>query len=233
MSIAINIRPNLLVFVPFFFLLSKEPIKYIFSLGVFCGALFSISISICNYIYHDYTLLNFLEGLKIYEKIYVTGDVGWGFNTSLFNVIKFLSKFFGISFRASLVNIIVSALMLMMISYAIYIFKKKRMYPFEFLYILASITMLGTPVFADYHLLIFISPIFFLVSTHGASFRFELSKDSLVPLIFIISCLMLSPLNYYEFQGFYVASAIKTVVAFLSCLFIFKVAGQRKDDLVV
>jgi hypothetical protein len=85
---------------------------------------------------------------------------------------------------------------------------------------LASISMLFTPVFADYHLLIFALPALFALKEEQHSTNLRSHPFSIGGMTFIASCIMLSPLNYISYSGLYITSLLKIPVALVMMYFL-------------
>jgi hypothetical protein len=221
-ALAINIRPNLIIFSPFIFWISNRHIKFIIFLFLYLGSQFFLSLLICSGLYPDYTLTNFAKALTLYKELYVIGNWGVGFNTSIFGLLKVvalaLNSIIKIDIRGVLeVLILLTGLMTIGLFFQLnYMYHKKKFNEIEFCYLLTATLMLGTTVIADYHLLIFIIPIMVIVNNYSVNLL--LKKSSV--LIFLTSCFVLSPFNYFLYAGIYFSEFLKTILVVASCVYI-------------
>lgn len=229
MAVAINMRPNLIIFAPLFFFWSKDGLKSLISLFMLSAALFGLSLLYSHAQYPDYTVGNFLKGLQIYQRMYVIGDSAFGYSSSMYTAIKYLLKLAHWTTSLSFLIKVISGFLLILVSYAAYLYYCKKLNDVEFVYLLTASTMLGTPIFADYHLFIFILPILFLLRNNADMFVMGWKKNAMPTFIFVSSCFMLSPMNYYDFNGLYVASLLKTLIVLILCFAIFNTARNRSE----
>jgi hypothetical protein len=222
-ALAINIRPNLILYVVFlYFWPSRSIIRPIIAL-VLASIIFLILLFFDNYVYPDYTLGNFLKGLEIYNNLYVSGDRGFGYSSSLLTLIKFTCKLIGLEFVANYAVKLQLAFTMVIFFYTSWVYSKKRIGDTSFLFLITALSMLGTPVFADYHLLLFIIPIFFVLKNQEADYlHLNALQKKINRIIFITCCLMLSPLNYINYEGLYALTLIKTLAAIKVTVFLLR-----------
>lgn len=197
LALAINIRPNLIIFI--FALLINDGKKIInksliFDTGIFLlfsAVIFAISLFLANILYTDYSLSNFLAGLKIYHSIYVVGDGGLAFGSSLFGALK-------AAFNFNPYLEVASALfcLALFLSFT-FLYLKRRLDKILYVFTLCGVYILGSPVVADYHLLVFFAP---LVLIHLEN---KLNNDLSTKrkIIFFTSILMLIPKNIFFIDG--------------------------------
>jgi hypothetical protein len=209
MAIAVNIRPNLAVFVPLFYFLPNRnlarPLAVLFLvLFIFIGSAYLV-----NQSYPDYTLENFLRGLQIYKEMYVIGDWGFGYSISLYTLLKLISKLFTATADFNLIILILGIGGVISLTYVYTLYGLRLIQKESLLFLLAAISMLFTPVFADYHLLIFALPAMFAVAKVADNDNKQEYVWNGNGVMFVACCIMLSPLNYIGYEGLYAAAMLK------------------------
>lgn len=194
LALAINIRPNAVFFLPFLLTLgfysgTKRAI-YCLLLAL---SIFSACLVFAHSLYPDYGLANFLKGLAIYHQEHVAGDGGDAFNSAPFIIMK---KVFGYHRIEELVGVVFS---ITIIFSGIYLLFKKSLDPMGLLFILTIAYLCGSPVFGDYHLLIFFIPIIAL------SLSFSVKQSTQIfPKCdewILLTCLFLLASKNYWFSG--------------------------------
>jgi hypothetical protein len=244
LAIAVNIRPNAVIFaVALPLVLGLKPsIKPILRFAALAVGILAVSLFTANRLYPDYTLRAFMQGLDIYKRLYVIGSMGDAFNSSLWALIKnlnpmsadfnqialcgalsvmmLLAVLWGVRQRANW--IIVAPFCLLALYAQFLICTHNSRYTFlvfsvfsVFLvgavswglwrspnrviispFILTALYCLLCPVFGDYHLLVFLTPILLVFCNYSewtANFR-------LMSVVSLASILMLAPKNYI-FEG--------------------------------
>jgi hypothetical protein len=197
LAIAVNIRPNAVIFV-FALLIAHNRPKGIGFIYFIClsSLIFLSSLFISNILYPDYTTRHFLDGLQIYHSIYVIGDGGLAYSSSLLGAFKVV---FGYSRYSELMISLIGAFVVL---YATFRLVKNNLSNTAYIFILCAIYTLCSSVFADYHLMVFFAPVMFLYldnnktpyQTSGflAQREFELV---------LFSCIFqLIPKNYYFYH---------------------------------
>jgi len=209
MAIAVNIRPNLAVFIPLFYFLPNRNI--VRPLAVLCFALFVFigSAYLVNQSYPEYTQAHFLKGLEIYKEMYVVGDWGFGYSISLYTLIKLISKLFSIKPDFNLTIFVLGICGVMSMAYVYTLYGFRLIQKESLLFLLAAISMLFTPVFADYHLLIFALPAMFAVAEVTDNNNKKEYVWTSNGMMFVACCIMLSPFNYIGYEGLYAAAMLK------------------------
>ncbi|MCX5848685.1 MAG: hypothetical protein NTW65_04480 [Deltaproteobacteria bacterium] len=197
-SIALNFRPNaLLILLALPLLLGiRESLWPAFKIGLISLLIYVLIYFIVHYIYHAYTITTFLNALAVYNNSYFAGISGLFFNSSLHGALKLLGALFEIPLiYATLMFYIFSVIILIIL--AMLVFKKKSIteyYPF----ILSSVYILLTPVAGDYHLIIFVFPLFIIYTNYDI---WKNDRNTLI-LITTSTLLLLSPKNYYFFAPY-------------------------------
>jgi hypothetical protein len=150
-----------------------------------------------NHYYSDYTIYNFLAGIKIYHDKYIIGIAGDAYNSSLFALIKLV---FGYSKAAELFCLVYSIfnMIIAIIGYQKMIFNRSN-----FVLLLCISCMFSTPIFADYHLLIFFFPLFAINFDNESLESNDYKKQEKIFnwIVFVICLLILSPKNYLISNG--------------------------------
>jgi len=221
-ALAINIRPNLVIYVTLLYFwptrsFSRPVIAIVISLLIFITTL-----ALDTHIYPDYTLYNFQRGLEIYNTLFVTGDWGFGYSSSLFTLSKFLTKILGIK----LITIYAINFQIVFTTltgiYIFWLYFKKSVCSTSFVFLITALSMLGTPIFADYHLLLFTIPAILVLMDQANKDGQNEQKTKINSIIFFTCCLMLSPLNYINYDGLYVFNLIKTLTAIFVGVYIIR-----------
>ena len=228
-AIAVNFRPNLIVYTALLYFWPCRSIARPVLSVVLAFIIFAIALFLDNYIYPNYTFDNFIKGLKIYNLLYISGDWGFGYSSSLFTLFKFIFKLIGIEFFASYaINFQIAFTMTGLVYFA-WLYNKEKIGDIVFVFLLTAISMLGTPIFADYHLLLFIIPAILVLwnrNEKNGNNNFQIKINN---IIFITCCFMLSPLNYLNFEGLYVFNLLKTLT--VSGVMIYLICKQNQHVL--
>ena len=219
LAIAVNIHPNAVIFLlalPIAFGIRKaiKPcVQFIMISCAICG----ITYLAAHRLYPDYTLDNFRKGVAIYGKIYIADGAGIRFGSSLFGLIRALNRglHVGISFPVEKgLFYIIAVLLLIAISVAYWrAFVTSRNtetgkprysqggsiidmseWPLPLAsFFLVSFYCILSPIFADYHLMVFLAPLI-LASLNKREVAGD--RSQLLTTAVIASVLMLSPKNY-------------------------------------
>lgn len=194
LALAINIRPNAVFFLPFLVTLGfYSGLKR----ATFCLLLtilvFGVCLALGHSLYPDYDFINFLRGLALYHQEHVVGDGGDAFNSAPFILMKKsfgyypIEEMFGVLF-----SIVISIT-------GLDLFFKKLLSSVKLLLILTFSYLCSSPVFGDYHLLIFFLPIIALAVNFPEKHSIESFPWS--NKIIILSCLFLLASKNYWFSG--------------------------------
>ena len=226
LAVAVNIRPNAIVFI-FAILMSKSKLKFkdiLYFIGV-VGAIFVSALWMSNLIYSDYTIDHFLSALKIYHSVYVIGDGGLAYGSSLFGSLK---QMFGAHAVAELSAAFIAGVLLLL---GIWLKIGNKISNSIFAFIISSCYALGSSVFGDYHLGVFVAPLFlyFLESRDRLAVD-EKNIDS-CELIFIYSgsLLMLVPKNYIFDHGISLQVVLNPLILLLLSILIIYYYGFYKN----
>lgn len=205
LAIMFNMRPNSLFLGLLFFVYGfKNGFKALVLAGILSIVLFTINLIIANQIYDDYTFENFTNALKIYYEMYVLGSGGNAFNNSMLSLVKFpLLAVFKImhydkSVAFDIVGIFNTIILIFGSSlgfYSLLLFMKNKINTFEVIFLITSLYVLVSSVFATYYMAIFF--VFLLIPLQMK----EVEKSRFFILIMIICVLMLSPKNYIFVRG--------------------------------
>ena len=219
-ALAVNIRPNLFLFIPIFYFWPFKAASRPLLASLVTGAICWVAFLFVNHTYSEFSINHFIQGVSIYERLYVVGDGGFAYSVSIFSFVKFLCKLMHLELQARLVNSIILLSALVLVAYATVLQHKDRLSRVEYIFILAAVNALGTPVFADYHLMIFFVTIF-LVAYDADSDPRLVGDSMMLIMIFLASVFMVSPLNYVQWHGVYVLPFLKTIVAGFAVSLIF------------
>ncbi|GEM_PF-6509586 len=186
------------------------------------AAILGTSYLAAHQLYPDYTLTNFRKGVAIYENIYISSGAGVRNGSSLFGLVRAVNRglHLKISFPNELRIFYILAMCLLFLACAALwrasirdkngvqynnaeesrgkknngrLVHDSTRWPLPLVpFFLVSFYCILSPVFADYHLLVFIAPLVL------AYFERDNSRDRsrLLAVVAIVSVLMLSPKNY-------------------------------------
>jgi len=226
-AIAINTRPNAIVFVllPFIACKPREAIKYAaFSLAL------SILIAIVSFfavhaLYAAYTLSSFSRAIGLYYVVYVIGDWGWAYGSSFFGLAKAVVRFFQCDCDLGTINRAIALTWGGTLLIAAALFKCRRIGERDLIFVLCAVYTLASSVFADYHLIVFFC--FFLIYANFGN----VAWGQLPPadkVILICAALMLAPKNYVFFQGWVSAQVLMNPIILAIGVVLVMVISIRK-----
>lgn len=219
-SLAINVRPNLVVFLPIFYFLPVKNIWRPFFLIVLAAGIFLGCLHVVNIYYPAYSIDSFFAGLSTYKSMYVYGDGGFGYSTSLYTFLKYIDKLFGLNVPLQILAALVSGISFLAFLIFTYLYSKRQITIDEFVLLLTTLGMLSTHIFADYHLLIFVLPILLMLgSKEEVTIKADVVHKHRLKL-FLFCVFMLAPVNYVESKGVYVLPFVKTLTALWVCVYI-------------
>lgn len=211
-ALAINIRPNAIIFLLAFIILDNKKIKYLLNSVVCTSFMFFSSLYFANYLYKDYNLTNFILGIKNYYNIYVIYNEGIAFGSSLLGGLKLL---YGPNAYFEFFIIILGILILISVltEYKFGLANKIMV-----IYILCSIYCLCSSVFADYHLLVFIAPIICMCPHKNNGFKCT-PHTQIIDLVILFPCLLaLSPKNYIFVKNISLQVVMNPIIILASVL---------------
>ena len=186
-AIAVNLRPNAGI-VPFALFLGRQGLSFrnAVALAVASVAVFAIALAVVHQVYPAYTFGRFLTGLREYAIAY-GGELGFENGSSLYGMMR---AAFG---RAGWMAVVPMCVGAILFAPAILESRAGHLRQSEFLFLVLSTYVLGSPVFADYHLLVFIMPLILTAREDGPM---DLSPWAIT----LASALILAPKNFaFEF----------------------------------
>ena len=225
-AIAINFRPNAVILVlalPLLFGIKKSILPTI-KIAITTLLIYILTYLIVNYIYPDYTFTTFLKAFSVYNKLYVVGNNGLPFNSSLYGIFQIIGILFKINIGV-ITGIFYVVSMFILIALVRLIFKKNiiiEYYPF----ILSSIYILLNPVAADYHLLIFIFPIF-IISNNYDSWTDNRTAQRIIT---VSSLLILSPKNYLFIHDISLQVVINPLIMLITTIYLFYLIEMKNSS---
>lgn len=199
--LALSIRPNwypVLLLLLFAFPARERVVNKVRWFIAWLAAFFTVNLvalQLSHAMYPAYTLDTFLKGYKNYSSAFEFGKTGLPFGSSLLGAQKLLLSLFldgdSLTLFAVLrrVNIILASAAVV---WVIVLVNRHRLSKERALLISVSLTMLGTPVLADYHLLAFWGVIFYAI--HRAK---DMKTLPLSRLDLLVTAIMLAPFAYY------------------------------------
>jgi len=167
LAVAINLRPNVAIFALLEF--ARTPDRRAAIMGIFTAAVLSLGIAGISYLIAHaidatYTPKSFLAALDLYRLNYVEGRSGFLWNSSLANSGKTIRYFLDIEpFYSAPWTLASSILGLTAIAVLTMLAWFSRMGALGLTFSLAACSALFTPVLAEYHLLVFVSPLLLAV----------------------------------------------------------------------
>jgi hypothetical protein len=191
LALAINIRPNAGLFVVPLLLLYPPRDRVTVAVALLSAiAICAISLLWDHHLYPDYDFAHFTRGVEIYYQRYVFDNEGVAYGSSLYGGAKLL-----IGYHAHLESLC-AALSALLYLAAIAAYTLKRLDRPTFLFLMCASYCLGSSVFGDYHLLIFlIVPMVQAMEPAAPG-----NGASIFSPPVLISCIMLSPKNYLFVQ---------------------------------
>lgn len=191
LAIAIGLRPNAVVFVVPFLALTAERRWRTLAMVVAWGMATTCAALLCAHLwYPEYTPTTFLAGLARYYQLYVVGNDGLAFGSSLYGGMKLLFGYRpGLATAAGLVALSVLAV-------AVRLRTMRGLRDSTLIFLVCAAYCLGSTVFADYHLIVFV-----LVPMTIAAESREREIDAQDWIAMTASCLILAPKNYLYVDG--------------------------------
>jgi hypothetical protein len=273
LAIAMNIRPNAVVFLLAFPLALglRRSLKPVLSCVALASVLLASSYCAVHRLYPDYTVSTFLRGLQIYNNLYITRSLGDSGNASLWALLKnygtmsinhphlmlvLSSALLLVALWLGLWHItrwIVAAPVALLAMYAQFVaatdmdFHAQAFYLFSIIsgaaalwglwsspkrqiaapFLLASAYCLFSPVFAEYHLLVFLAPILLILCFCGDE---RADNDRLISVIAIASALMLVPKNYVYEAGISLQTLLNPLILFCASLYVAVEARPTRES---
>jgi hypothetical protein len=186
-AIAVNLRPNAGI-IPLALLLGRQGLSFrnAVILGITSVAMFVVTLAAVHLAYPAYTFERFVTGLREYAMAY-GGELGFENGSSLYGMMR-------VSFgRAGWMTIPPFCVAASLLAPAILESRGRQLRQSEFVFLVLCAYVLGSPVFADYHLLVFVIPLILVAREHGP-------VDVNGWTIILASSLMLAPKNFvFEF----------------------------------
>lgn len=226
LAVAVNVHPNAIIFLIALPLVlgTRKAIRPLLQFAGFAGAIFVGAYIAAHRLYPDYTITTFRKGLAIYSKVYIAGGAGIRGGSSLFGLIRALNRGFhlGVSFPVEMRIFYILAALVLAITAVAYWKASTRGNTSERLrnsrtqnsmkrsetaetnpwplplapFLLVGLYCILSPIFADYHLLVFLAPLI-LAYLHGQESQ---NRSRLLLAVVLVSVFMLSPKNYVFLQ---------------------------------
>lgn len=224
LAIAVNIRPNSIVFIFALGLCESKNLKK--DIPLFLGmvaSFFIASLFFSNLMYADYNIDNILSGLRIYHAQYVIGNGGLAFGSSLFSPLKAV---LGYSKLIETVPIVIAGLFVVISALQL---RANKISKIAFVFILCTSYVLGSAVIADYHLAVFFAPLLCMYLERGKGYFNStspaLTKELLI--VFFSSVFVLCPKNYLYIGSISGQVALNPIVLLLASIFIVLAGGMK------
>lgn len=218
-AVAVNFRPNVGI-VPLALFLSGRGLNFrgAVLLGIASVLMFVGPLAFVHFLYPAYSLESFRSGLIDYGKVYAGGALGYPVGSSIYGALRAMFGYHQWHFAPP----IFIALFL----FAVTVLESRagRLRASECLFLVLCAYTLGTQIFADYHLLVFIIPLVLLAFEGGV-------VDAGGGATFAGSVLMLVPKNYLfeteetTFWSWQVV--VNPVILFVASVIVIAVAFRR------
>lgn len=192
LAIAINLRPNTatLLLVE---LADRSDLRATIR-SVLAASATVVAIALASYVLAasidpSYSLPAFLHGLALYNTAFIGGGEGMPWNASLLALSRLLGNFGAVpsaamSFDQRVVTGIMGAACLAAVALAV----ARRIGKVEAVFLGATLSVLSTPIFAEYHLLIFAAPLLLAAAGLGVPDRRTIVAQCGPILILIVLC---------------------------------------------
>jgi hypothetical protein len=199
-AVAVNMRPNTIVFLllPFIASQPRVAIKYSTIALAFAASIAAVSFIAVHALYSAYTFSSFSQAIRVYYAVYVIGDWGWAYGSSFFGLVKAVVKYFNVNCDLGSVNKIIALTWGAILLIAATLFERNHIEKRTLLFVLCATYTLASSVFADYHLLVFFG--FFLIYAIDGNVEWG-SLPRTDKVIQVCVALMLAPKNYLFFNN--------------------------------
>lgn len=183
LAVAVNLRPNAILFVGPLLVTTPSPWRPALLFVAVGAGLFAASMVISNAFYPAYSWRIFGLGLAHYYQLYVVGNSGLAYGSSMFGGLKLL---FGWSPGLDRLALAPPAVLALASAWAWW---RRRLTPVTTVFLTAAIYVTASTVIADYHLLVFlVVPMLLADRRDGAISRAE-------AVALVASALILAPKN--------------------------------------
>lgn len=172
LSLAINLRPNVAVFILMELCREKRPLDAIrgaTAAGALAIGIWATSFAIANRIDPHYDLQAWFQGLELYRLNYIVGYDGILWNAALENLGKVVRQALGATplFRPE-VAAASAALGLTVGSAVLWLAYKRRLTAARLAFALAALCTHFTPVLATYHALVYAAPLLLILTARDS-----------------------------------------------------------------
>jgi len=223
-AIAVNVRPNAVILIgTFFFFYNFRKALFYVGLTIFgIILLFLLSFYFAHSIYLDYNFTNFFEALRIYHNIYVLRNDGLAYNSSLLEAIKWVLHLKTAAY-VFLLEKIITLFSVVLVLFSYYLFAHKKLTALEGSFILSVLYVVGTGIFADYHLIFFFSYIILLCKKLTCSPKLTVSEL----IILLVTVFVSIPKNYILHNGAFYQVLLNPMILIMGMLVILFSALRR------
>jgi hypothetical protein len=217
LALAVNLRPNAAIFalaLPLALGL-RASLPHLARLAATAGAIAAGAFAVAARLLPEYRPATFLGALRIYGDLYVTGDHGATFNSSLLGLVKFVARVgdpaaAGMGASPALSWAIFNVTAVALVGAALLALRSGRLRPSSACFLLVLCYVLGTPTFGDYHLLVVVGPLLLL---HLEAEDGEVAWDGAARALVIGATLLLAAKNEISWGGRSLQVAINPLVA--------------------
>lgn len=175
MAYAINVRPNVALITIAEFACNEtlwQALRLQIAMAVAAGVTGLAALMAAHAIDPQYSLQAFLQGYATYRHNYVLHDDGLGWNDSLYGAIRAVRSLFGStpSYDPGASNA-VTCLALLVTGGFVWLALTRRLARVEAIFVALAVCTLFTPVYGQYHILVFAAPVLIFALDSGGRAR--------------------------------------------------------------
>lgn len=167
LAIAIGCRPNTAVVGFLEFVVNtglRERLMAVAKVGLTAAAISLAAFVAANQMDPEYTLANFIRGLRIYNDLYAVRGLGLEYNFSLYGMVRVIRHFLDMTPYSAALAMMVTAMAVAVAAAMMWLALRNRLTPAEGIFLGVGYTIVFTPVIGLYHILGFAAPLLVLLS---------------------------------------------------------------------
>jgi len=214
LALAVNLRPNTIVFIlaPIaMYSLRRYARFFCLSISI-ATSLYLVSLQFAHYLLPNYTLLNFLEGLRLYQNQYISQNWGVAFGSGFLTSAKFIRDLFHLNIPVTtLYSLNLFSFIFLIFTWLFCSYKRLADMP-TCLASLFCIYAFSSGIFADYYLI----PLVFLFCYIDNIYAMQPSSNRAVQLLMLM--LAISPKQYLFISGISLQVIINPILLLIAAL---------------
>lgn len=226
LGIAINVRPNAIVFAaPLILFHHRRWFAATAWVGVASGALALASLATAHVLYPDYTIAHFLAALRIYYALYAVGGLGLPYGSSLFAGLTLIA-----GYNPALDRVAAGLGGLLYLG-ALALYRTGRLDRPTLLFATCATYALASTIFADYHLMVFlVVPMGIMAAREKPHTEAAAEFRRFHAVALATSVLILAPKNYIFKGDVSWQVALNPAILLTAMLWIIITAWRRAAD---